>query len=49
MDLPKNSKTEETVKLITFFLLLPLVTAAGISRLVKIRKDIKPPNKDMWE
>lgn len=44
-----ESRTEETVKLITFFLLLPLVTAAGISRLIKIRKDIKPPNKDMWE
>ena len=45
----EKSPIEETVKLITFFLLLPLVTAAGISRLVKIRKDIKPPNKDMWE
>jgi len=45
----EKSRAEETVKLITFFLLLPLVTASGISRLIKIRKDIQLPKKDMWE
>ena len=44
-----KSRAEETVKLIMFFLLFPLVAVSGISRLIKMRKDIQLPNKDMWE
>jgi hypothetical protein len=44
-----KSRIKETVELITFFLLIPVVAVSGISRLIKMRKDIQLPNKDMWE
>lgn len=44
-----KSRIEETVELITFFLLLPLITASGILRLIKMRKDLQLPKKDMWK
>ena len=44
-----KSRIEETVELITFLLLLPLITASGILRLIKMRKDLQLPKKDMWK
>ena len=44
-----KSRAEETVELITCFLLFPLVLASGVLRLMKMRKDMRLPNKDMWE
>ena len=44
-----KSRIEETVELITFLLLLPLITASGILRLIKMRKDLQLPKRDMWK
>jgi hypothetical protein len=44
-----KSRFEETVELITFFLLLPLVTASGVLRIIKMRKDLQLPKNDIWK